>query len=135
MILIRVLASPSMGPKLLNTQAAYALLDRWQRLELQVRCGLAPEHPGIVRVYVHAGLHLVRCGLRPARDVHERLLTTLLASARDEGLSWFWRSVCLENVNLPLALLRGLGAGYDAWEAAIQDMRDRLPATPAVVGA
>lgn len=115
-----------------TTKDAAALLNRWQRLEMQVRCGLAPEHPGIVRVYVHVGLHLVRRGLKPARNVHARLLATLLSTARDEALPWFWRSVCLENVNLPLAHLRGLAATeHAAWDDAVQQLRSALPATPA----
>lgn len=109
--------------------AAQALLDRWQRLELQVRCALAPEQPGIVRIFVHAGLHLVRHGLRPADEVYEHLLDTLLATARDEGLPWFWRSVCLEQVNLPLARLRSL-KGMHGFDATVQDLRERMPVTP-----
>lgn len=42
-------------------QATSALQDRWRRLELQLRCGMEPEHPSIVRVYVRDGQHLVRC--------------------------------------------------------------------------
>lgn len=115
----------------MTENAARALLDRWQRLEMQVRCGLAPEHPGIVRVYVHAGLHLVRHGLKPARDVHDRLLATLTTAARDEALPWFWRSVCLENVSLPLARLRSQAAtGHADWETTVQQLRDSLPVTP-----
>lgn len=118
-----------------TNKIAAALQDRWQRLEMQVRCGLAPEHPGIVRVYVHAGLHLVRRFFKPAVEVHQRVLAILLASARDEGQPWFWHSVCLEQTGLPLARLRSLGATLCAWEAAVQDLRDSLPVTPAACGA
>ena len=115
------------------------LLERWQRLEMQVRCGLMPGNPGCVRLYLNAGLQVARRGLRPAEAVHLRMLNTLLHSAQDEALPWFWRSVCLEHVNLPLAQLKTLIGLHDpiafqAIEAAVQRQRDRLPLRPEPTG-
>lgn len=120
----------------LTPQASRALLDRWRRIEMQVRCGLSPEQPGCVRIYVHAGLHIVRLGLKPPLEVYPHLLHTLLRSAADEALPWFWRSVCLENLNLPLAKLSSLLGVHDplaveAWHAYVQQARESLPVTPA----
>ncbi len=119
----------------LNPQTALDLMDRWQRMEMHVRCGLSPEHPGCVRIYLLAGLKVVRRGLRPAADIHHRMLHTLLRCVADESLPWFWRSVCLENVNLPLAKLTSLLGGAESLMAAdlnarVEAAREALPVTP-----
>jgi hypothetical protein len=115
---------------------ATELLHRWQRIQMHVRCGLSPEQPGCVRLYLHTGLKIARSGLRPATAVHLAMLRTLLGAAQDEALPWFWRSVCLEHVNLPLAQLQSLIGVNDpiamqAIDAAVQRTRDRLPLAPA----
>ena len=114
---------------------ATALVHRWQRIQMHVRCGLSTEHPGCVRLYLHTGLKIARSGLRPAPAVHLAMLRTLLGAAQDEALPWFWRSVCLEHVNLPLAQLSSsIGVNdplaMQAIEAAVHRARDRLPLTP-----
>lgn len=124
----------------LPPRKARELLQRWRRIEMHVRCGLSPEQPGCVRIYVHAGLHIVRHGLRPALEVHQQMLLTLLRCARDESLPWFWRSVCLENVNLPLARLSSLLRVHDplavqALHAQVQRSREVFPATPSAAPA
>ncbi len=63
------------------------------------------------------------------------MLQTLLRCARDESLPWFWRSVCLENVNLSLAKLTTLLGGpeslmAEAFHARVFDARAALPVTP-----
>lgn len=102
-----------------------ALLHRWQRVQMHVRCGLSADQPGCVRVYLHAGMQLARRGAQPAVTVHLRMLQTLLLTAQDEALPWFWRRVCLEHVNLPLAQLTSSLGLHDplamrALEAAVQ---------------
>jgi hypothetical protein len=122
-------------PAMQAAQAGRELLARWQRLELYVRCALAPEQPDDVQAYVQAGLLLARRGILPAIAVHRRLLQTLLRSARDEALPWFWRSVCLEQVHLPLAQLSAALALHDPLAARaladqVQQARNDLPVTP-----
>ena len=112
-----------------------ALMQRWQRLQIHVRCGLYAHDAGRIRLYVHAGLRIVRRGIRPAVATHTTMLQTLLQSAQDEALPWFWRSVCLEHVNLPLAHLATTLGVHDpiamhALEAAVQRARDQLPVLP-----
>ncbi|RZL86042.1 MAG: hypothetical protein EOP82_31475 [Variovorax sp.] len=111
------------------------LMQRWQRLQIHVRCGMHAHDPGCIRLYVHTGLRIVRRGIQPAVATHMRVLQTLLLSAQDEALPWFWRSVCLEHVNLPLAHLAStLGVhdpiGMHALEAGVQRARDQLPVFP-----
>ncbi|WP_077003539.1 hypothetical protein [Variovorax sp. KK3] len=114
-----------------------ALMLRWQRLQMHVRCGLYAHDPGRIRLYVHAGLRIVRRGIQPAVPTHIKMLQTLLLCAQDEGLPWFWRSVCLEHVNLPMAHLAStLGVhdpiGMQALEAGVQRARDQLPVFPSL---
>lgn len=118
-----------------NAAATHPLVNSWLRQQMQVRCGLASDRPSSVRVYLHTGMQVARRGLRPALGVHQRMLKTLLAASEDEALPWFWRSVCLEHVNLPLAQVTSLLSAHDplalrAVEAAVQIARDRLPALP-----
>ena len=59
----------------------------------------------------------------------------IACAAQDEALPWFWRSVCLEHVNLPLAHLATTLGVHDpiamhALEAAVQRARDQLPVLP-----
>ena len=113
-------------------QSDTALLHRWQRIQMHVRCGLSADQPCCVRVYVDTGMQLARRGVQPAITVHLRMLQTLLLTAHDEALPGFWRSVCLEQVNLPLAQLASSLGLHDpiamqAIEAAVQHARDRLP--------
>jgi hypothetical protein len=116
-----------------------ALIDRWLRLQMHVRCGLSAQEPGSVRLYLQTGLHLCRLGVLPAATVHLRMLHNLLQAANDEALPWFWRSVCLEHVSLPLAQASTLLTIHDplamqAIEAAVQKVRERLvPPNPGTV--
>ena len=111
---------------------------RWRRLQLQVRCALNADEPARIRLYLHTGLQLVRSGARPAVPVHMQMLQTLLRTAQDEALPWFWRSVCLEHVSLPLAQLASHLGLHDplamqAIECAVQRARDQLPDSPSRV--
>ena len=72
---------------------ASELVHRWERVQMHVRCGLSMEQPGCLRLYLHTGLKIARSGLRPAAAVHLAMLRTLLCTAQDEELPWFWRSV------------------------------------------
>lgn len=114
---------------------ATALLHRWQRLQMHVRCGLSVQQPECIRCYLQAGLALVRHGIRPDTRVHLSLLHTLLQTAQDQALPWFWRSVCLEHVHLPLVKLGATLGLHDplamqAIRDAVDLVRDHLPNTP-----
>ena len=111
---------------------------RWRRLQLQVRCALNADEPARIRLYLHTGLQLVSSGAHPAVPVHMHMLQTLLRTAHDKALPWFWRSVCLEHVNLPLAQLASHLGLHDplamhAIECAVQRARDQLPDSPSRV--
>ncbi|MEJ8847270.1 hypothetical protein [Variovorax rhizosphaerae] len=111
------------------------LLRRWNRLRMYVRCGLYAHHSGYIRLYVKAGLAIARRDIRPAREVHLRVLQTLLSTGQDEALPWSWRNACLDHLDLPVANLTPLLAVDDpvalrAIEAGVQRARDGLPALP-----
>lgn len=119
------------GPQ---AQAA-ALLRRWDRIGVGVRCGYNPFCTGAVRHYIEAGRRVAASGARAEAQVHQRMLTVLLQTARDEALPWAWRAVCLEHTTLPLARLKSLLKLHDpiachALECAVQAAHDGLAATP-----
>lgn len=119
---------------LTDTESA-VLIDHWHRLQMHVRCGLCDGLPGCVWLYLHAGAQIAERGLRDATTVHLRMLQTLLLTAHDEELSWYWRSVCLEHVGVPIAPLRSLVGLHDpiamqAIEAAVQRARGGLSRAP-----
>lgn len=107
------------------------LIDHWQRLQMQVRCGLRAGQPESVWLYLSAGATLARQGMRPPIAVNLRMLHNLLLTAQDEALSWYWRSVCLEHISVPIAQLRALVGLHDpiamqAIEAASERARSEL---------
>ena len=115
--------------------AGARFIERWHRLETGVRCAYNPEQPNAIRCWLSLGEHLVRKGWADAAEVHRRMLRVLLAAANDEALPWFWRSVCLEHVNLPQARLTSMLAlrqplAAQAVESAVQQARERLPVFP-----
>ena len=118
-----------------TTASPSALLRRWQRLHLQVRCALQADQPALIRQYLACGTLLTRRADLPAAATQLRMLGVLLQTAEDRALPWFWRSVCLEHVPQPLARLSALLRLHDplAWqavEAAVQRAQDALPARP-----
>ena len=121
-----------MNPLVHPSAADAELVARWRRLEMHVRCALWPGAPGRIRLYVQAGMLAVRRGAAPAVDVHARALDVLLRTSRDAALPWFWRSVCLEHVHLPLAQLRSHlrlhePMAFAAIEHAVQRAQADLP--------
>lgn len=114
---------------------AATLLRRWDRIGIGVRCGYNPFCACAVRYYLDAGRRVAASGVHPEAQVHQRMLTVLLQTARDEALPWAWRAVCLENTTLPLARLTSLLKLHDpiachALECAVQAAHDALAATP-----
>lgn len=120
---------------MLDTATPSALLRRWQRLHLQVRCALHTDRPSLVQQYLACGTLLTRRGPFDALATQRRMLQLLLQTANDSALPWFWRSVCLEHCTQPLARLSALLRLHDplafaALEAAVQTVAARLPASP-----
>ncbi len=116
-----------------QTQAA-ALLRRWDRIGVGIRCAYNPALPAVIRHYLDAGRQVIAAGVLPELPVQQRLLTVLLQTAHDEALPWFWRSVCLEHTALPLARLTSLLKLHDpiachALECAVQATQDVIAAT------
>lgn len=114
---------------------AAALLDRWLRLQMRVRCGLALRATDHVRLYLQLGRRLARRGIASPVAVQRHMLDTLLRTAQDEALPWAWRSACLRLAQEPLVLLRGLVGVHDpaalqAIESAVRQARDGLLAAP-----
>ena len=57
---------------------------------------------------------------------HQRMLSLLLDTARDDGLPWLWRSFCLEHTVGPLARLTTRGDRHDT--AAAQTLLAQVQA-------
>lgn len=115
-----------------QTQAA-ALLRRWDRIGIGVRCAYNPGCPCAVRHYLGAGLKVAASGALPELLVHRRMFAVLLQTAHDEALPWYWRSVCLEYTSMPLARLHSLMKHHDpiachALDCAVQSTHDVLTA-------
>ncbi|HSW04534.1 hypothetical protein [Aquabacterium sp.] len=116
-----------------------ALLRRWDRIGIGVRCAYNPMGPSALRHYLDAGRRVVSCGVLSELLVHRRMLTVLLQTAHDEALPWYWRSVCLEYTTLPLARLHALMKHHDpmachALDCAVQSTHDVLAAAHARPG-
>ncbi|MDP1532260.1 MAG: hypothetical protein Q8N44_17240 [Rubrivivax sp.] len=106
---------------------------RWERMQIAVRCGLHAGHPSLIRIYLGLGQRLARQGLASEAVTLQRMLRVLLATADDVALPWFWRSACLEHVDLPMARLvaqPGSSAAAASWQLAVQAARERLPPAP-----
>lgn len=110
---------------------ASALHQRWDRVGLHIRCAHNPEQPAAIWHDLALGARLAHTGQLPPVVAFERMLRVLLQAAADEGLPWFWRSVCLEHTALPLArlvfLLRTLEpATVEASQAEVRAARERI---------
>lgn len=104
-------------------------------MELYVRCGLVAREPAYVQLYLHIGRTLARRADRQALAIQLRMLRTLLKTAEDEALPWFWRAVCLEHAALPLAQVSTAcrlhdRAAVDALEQALHLAWHRLTPRP-----
>lgn len=106
-------------------------IERWQRLALGIRLAYNPQQPAVIRQYLGLGQRLVQRGrLTPAR-AWTAMLELLRQTAADEALPWFWRSVCLEHMALPLARATALQRHGElpGWAA----LRARIEATQAAL--
>ena len=128
-------------PRTINTRIqnasakGRALLQRWDRIGLGIRCAYNPAQAGVIRLWLTLGQQLVLHQALSDLQMQQRALTLLLRTAADEALPWFWRSVCLEHCAAPQARLRSLLALHDplavqAVDAAVRIARCELAATP-----
>lgn len=80
---------------------------------MDVRCALRADEPMRIRQYLQCGNKLVALGVLDDVAAQARMLQTLLSTASDTELPYFWRSACLELAPLPLRRLRGLIGLHD----------------------
>ena len=122
------------GPAQLAAGSAAWMRQRFARLGLGIRCAYHPGRPGVVRCWLALGAKIARSGHEPELRMQQRMLRLLLATARDEALPWFWRSVCFEYTAMPAARLRTLLALHDPpAAAALQEALDEVEALLAAV--
>jgi hypothetical protein len=98
---------------------------------VDVRCALHAGEPMRIRQYLQCGNKLVALGVLDDVAAQARMLQTLLSTASDTELPYFWRSACLELTPLPLRRLRGLFGPHDplamlAIEAAVSRCDQRF---------
>lgn len=89
-------AAPT-GKRPLCTVCAQRLRQRWERLQIEVRCALRVDRPERVRQFVQVTHLLARHGLGDEATLLRQTARTLLATAHDTALPPFWCSVCLEH--------------------------------------
>ncbi len=111
------------------------LTERWQRLEMQVRCALHPLQPERIGLYLLCGAKLARRETGSPVAVQLRMLRTLLRAAQDPVLPGSWRRLCVVHAELPLAHLNAQMRWHDplalqALEAEVQHARVQLPQRP-----
>lgn len=80
----------------------------WHNLGMQLRLALHPDDPGLIAAYLHAGEQLVARHGHPPWQVHDRMLSLLLATAYDALLPIVWRITCLDACCRPLGALGAL---------------------------
>lgn len=85
-----------------------ALLERWERLTLTVRCALHAHEANYIRLYIASGQRLLKEGIGKPVPMYMRLLLTLIRTAEDAALPASWRQLCAEHFDVPLARLRTL---------------------------
>lgn len=83
-----------------------ALLLRWERLAIAVRCGLDTGRPELIRLYLGCGQRLLREGIGKPVPMYAYMLRTLAHAAEDIELPGVWRELCAEHFDVPLARLR-----------------------------
>lgn len=116
------------------------LQQRWDRIGLGVRLAYNPWHAPVIRCYLEAGAHYVRCGGADETSVQQRMLTVLLQTADDSALPWAWRAACHEYTVFPLARLAtlarlGQAAEPGPWQQRVDAVATRLAACRPGTGA
>lgn len=113
---------------------AAAMLQRWDRIGIGIRCAYNPAKPSLIRLWLGVGRALGVGGLLPEHALQRRMLDVLLQTAHDEALPWAWRCACVECATLPAARLTSLlaregdAAACRAVDAALRHAHDVIAA-------
>lgn len=113
---------------------AAAMLQRWDRIGIGIRCAYNPQRPSVIRLWLGVGRGLGVGGVIDERAAHRRMLEVLLQTAHDEALPWGWRCACVEHATLPAARLTSLlqrdadTTGCAAIDAALRHAHDVIAA-------
>ena len=106
--------------------ATRALLRRWQRLEITVRCALQAENPARLGQFIGAAARLVADEVLPDWATHERCFLVLMNTAEDPALPWPWRCMCIDFACRPLARLTTLARGDRVRHRRLVELARRL---------
>ena len=114
------------------TRPLRLLRQRWEQLQIDVRCALHAGEPERIQHYLLGGGKLARLGVFGEVGVQLHMTQTLLQTARDPEIPGFWRSACLECVGYPLRQLRTLlgqqpSSALFAVEQAVANCQLTLP--------
>lgn len=90
-----------------------ALLRRWERLSVAVRCALNADEANAIRLYIASGQRLLNEGIGTPLVIYQRMLHTLLRTADDDALPMAWRLTCAEHFDVPIARLKSLADRLD----------------------
>lgn len=102
-----------------------ALFELWQRMGMQVRLALYPDDPRLVSRFLCCGEALVARHGHSPWQVHDRMLSLLLATAYDAMLPIVWRLTCLDACSRPMGALGALVCD-DASAARLRVLAHRL---------
>lgn len=117
----------------LRDPRAAAMLQRWDRIGIGIRCAYNPQRPSVIRLWLGVGRALGAGRVLDERTLQQRMLDVLLQTAHDAALPWSWRCACLEHATLPAARLTSLLRGHDplacaALDAALRHAHDVIAA-------
>jgi len=106
--------------------ATRAMLRRWQRLEITVRCALEAGNPARLGQFIGAAARLVAEDALAEWATHERCFNVLMNTAEDAALPWHWRCMCIDFACRPLARLTTLARGDRARHRRMVELARRL---------
>lgn len=104
---------------------ASASLAQWHRQAMQVRLALHPDEPRLIAAYLSTGSGLVATHGHSPWQVHDRMLSLLLATAYDALLPIVWRMTCLDACCRPMGALGALVCD-DATALRLRSLAHRL---------
>lgn len=104
---------------------ATVTLAHWNRLGVQVRLALHPDDHRLIAAYRRAGERLTALHGHSPWQVHDRMLSLLLATAYDAVLPIVWRMSCLDACCRPMGALGALVCD-DATALRLRSLAHRL---------